>query len=142
MWLCALKHQILKFSILKVKSMCHVLFSSGKQTHGRYLRNAGRMGWAFTWHGYLTHQLLPVPTTLITYIRLAVPTPNVLVANVFGNCITDILCHKIGTSLLFSASLFLHLSPLPRPTSFKIRKMVPHVRECCVLCLYYMWLYA
>jgi len=76
----------------------------------------------------------------------AVPVPNVLVANVFGNYITDILCHKIGTSLLSSASLFLHLSPLPSPTSFKIWKMdstdVPHIRECCVLCLYYIWLYA
>lgn len=58
--------------------------------------------------------------TLITYIRLAVPAPNVLVANVFENGITDILCHKIGTSLLSNASLFLHLSPLPRPTSSKI----------------------
>lgn len=84
--------------------------------------------------------------TLITYIRLAMPAPNVLVANVFGNGITDILCHKIGTSLLSSASLFLHLSPLPRPTSSKIWEMdstyVPHVRVCCVLYLYNMWLYA
>jgi len=46
----------------------------------------------------------------ITYFTLAVPAPNVLVPNVFGNGITDILCHKIGTSLLSSASLFLHLS--------------------------------
>jgi len=94
----------------------------------------------------MTHQPQPVPTTLITYIRPAVPAPNVLVANIFGNGITDILCHKISTSLLSSASLFLHLSPLHHPTSFNIWKMdstdVPHVRECCVLCLYYMWLYA
>jgi len=73
------------------------------------------------------------------------PAPKVLVANVFGNGITDILCYKIGTSPLSSASLFLHLSPLPHPASSRIWEMdnsdVPHVRECCVLCLYYMWLY-
>jgi len=84
--------------------------------------------------------------TLITYIRLAVPAPNVLVANVLGNGTTDILCHKRDTSLLSSASLFLHISPLPHPTRFTIREMdstdVPHVRQCCVLCLYYMWFYA
>lgn len=83
--------------------------------------------------------------TLITYFRLAVPPPNVLVPNVFGNGITDILYHKIGTSLLSSASLFLLLSPVPHPTSFKIWEMdrtnVPHVKECCVLCLYSMCLY-
>ena len=78
--------------------------------------------------------------TLITYIRLAVQAPNVLVVNVFGNGITGILCHKIGPSLLPSASLFLHLSLLPHPTSFKIWEMdstdVSHVRKCCILCLY------
>lgn len=36
---------------------------------------------------------------------------------------TDISFHKAGTNLKPCASLFLRLSPIPKPASFKIRKM-------------------
>jgi len=45
--------------------------------------------------------------------------PNVLAADVFGSGVFC-SCHKVGTSLIPYASIFLCLSPLPHLTSSKI----------------------
>ena len=45
---------------------------------------------------------------------------------------TDISCHKTGTSLISCASLFIRLSPLPEPTSFKVRKLAFQETPCII----------
>ena len=62
--------------------------------------------------------------TFFTYIRVTVPTANVLVADVFGTgSFDDICCQKTCTSLKPCASLFLRLTPLPHPESRKIKEL-------------------
>ena len=50
---------------------------------GRYLSNAGSMGWVFTWRGYMTQLLLPVQKHL-SLTLVTVSAPIVLAASVLG----------------------------------------------------------
>lgn len=59
---------------------------------------AGRKVQVLPWRGYMTQQL---PSAHIYRVPVAVPAPNVLVADVFGTGIfTDIPRHKTGTSFV------------------------------------------
>ena len=59
------------------------MFSPGKYRLGRYLRNAGRIGWVFARPVYDSATTI-CARTVISDIRLTVPDPNVLPADVFG----------------------------------------------------------
>ena len=76
------------------------------------------------WRGYIHSETTTCAKAFIMYIRVTVPAPNVIAADVFGTGIfKEISCHKIGTFLLPCASPFRRPSPLPHPASFKIREI-------------------
>lgn len=57
-----------------------------------------------------------------TYIRVTVPTPDILAADVLGLAFfTDISCHSTGMSLKSRVSHSLRHNSLLHPTSFKRR---------------------
>lgn len=86
-----------------------VLFSSGSQRRGCYLRNAGSMGWA-------GEDICPANVCAITFIidvTATVPASNVLAACKFGTGIFHWhLVPGAGTSFISYVSPFLLLSPL------------------------------
>lgn len=88
-----------------------VLFSSGNQRLGRYLWNAGRMGWAFAWIEYVTQQYYLCKKKIIICIRVTVPDPILQRPMYWGLVFfTDIQRHKAGTSV--------KTLRLPFPSSF------------------------
>jgi uncharacterized membrane protein (DUF485 family) len=77
-----------------------LLHSSGKLRFGKYLRNAGSMGWVLTWRSYIT-----LAKTFTVYMTATVLTRTVLASDVFGNGIPISL-----TSIAITQTLASHYS--------------------------------
>jgi hypothetical protein len=71
------------YQSLDLKARVNLLFNSGKWKLRRYLCTAGRMQWVFACASVCDSVSTICAKASITYIRVTMPAPNVLAADIF-----------------------------------------------------------